>query len=328
MRRCRIFVWGMLFGVVGVLCLALACTNGLAASKNAARFGDPQAPALGAWSASGGRSLQVASPSRVDESGILPVRIVAPGQTRATVRWMGKTHVLKLSGGQAGTLLPAPADRPKSGSGMLVVKAGSEEVRRAVAVRAVRWPVQKLKVAPRYVNPPQKVLRRIASERRRTAEALSKAQPARLWKKGFVRPLERMTTTNAFGGKRFFNGQLRSRHQGLDLRGATGTPVRAAASGRVLMAEEQYYSGNMIYVDHGEGLLTFYCHLSRLDVHPGDRVQAGQILGLVGATGRVTGPHLHFGVRLRGQMVNPMALFAMSEALFDVPGRHQGRLPR
>ena len=323
--RCYTSVWRTLCGVVGLLCLVLAGSDVLAASKGSASLGNPQTPVLGAWSVSGKRSLQVASPSRVDESGILPIRICAPGHARATVRWQGKTYTLQLVDGQTGTLLPAPADRPKSGTGTLVVKAGGEEVRRTVAVRAVRWPVQKLKVAPRYVNPPQQVSRRIAAERKRTAEALSRAQSARLWEQGFIRPLERMTTTNAFGGKRFFNGQLRSRHRGLDLRGATGTPVKAVASGRVLMAEEQYYSGKMVYVDHGDGLLTFYCHLSRLDVRPGERVRAGQILGLVGATGRVTGPHLHFGVRVRGQMVNPMALFAMSETLLTAPDRRQAQ---
>lgn len=317
MRRTGVLaVW---LGIVW-LCVVVAGSEVFAAARPADRAGDPQTPVLGAWSVSGSRPLQVGAPSSVDESGILPVRVVAPGQARATVRWLGKTCVLKLDGGQAETFLPAPAKRPKSGSQALVVQAGGVEVRRAVAVRAVRWPVQKLKVAPKYVNPPQSVSRRIAAERKRTAEALSRAWSERLWKGAFVQPLKRMTTTNVFGGKRFFNGELRSRHQGLDLRGATGTPVRAVASGRVLLAEEQYYSGNMIYVDHGDGLLTLYCHLLRIDVRPGERVQAGQTLGLVGATGRVTGPHLHFGVRLRGQMVNPAALFVASKALQSVPG--------
>ena len=324
MRRAGVLA--VLFGIIGLFCAAaVGGVEAFAGSSSVERAGDPQAPALGAWSVSGGRPLEVASPSSVDESGILPVRIVAPGHTRVTVRWLGKAYALKLVDGRGGTLLPAPAERSKSGLRTLIVQAGGTEVRHIVAVRAVRWPVQKLKVAPKYVNPPKSVSRRIASERKRTAEALSKAQASRLWTRGFVQPLKHMTTTNAFGGKRFFNGQLRSRHQGLDLRGATGTPVRAAASGRVLLAEEQYYSGNMIYVDHGDGLLTLYCHLSRLDVRPGDRVQAGQVLGLMGATGRVTGPHLHFGVRLRGQMVNPVALFAMSEALLSAPDRNMGR---
>ena len=311
----RVIMWGMSCLIAGLLGAVWMVTDVGAASRPAAQQGDPQAPALGKWSTSKERSLQVSSPSRVDESGIVPVRIVAPGQARVSLRWQGKTYPLKMLDGQAVTLLPAPDKRPASGSCTLEVQADGAKVRRTVAVRAVRWPVQKLSVEPRYVNPPQAVSQRIASERKRTAEALSRARAERLWQGTFVRPLKHMTTTNVFGGKRFFNGQLRSRHRGLDLRGATGTPVRSVAAGRVLLAEEQYFSGNMVYVDHGDGLLTLYCHLSRIDVRPGERVRAGQTLGLVGATGRVTGPHLHLGVRLRGQMVNPLALFALPEAL-------------
>ncbi|MBO4312006.1 MAG: M23 family metallopeptidase, partial [Desulfovibrionaceae bacterium] len=101
------------------------------------------------------------------------------------------------------------------------------------------------------------------------------------------------------------------RHMGADMRAAEGTPIRAAAAGRVLLAEDQYYGGNLVYIDHGQGLMTLYCHCSRLNVRPGDWVAAGQVIGLAGSTGRVTGPHLHLGVRLYGEMLNPLSLFLL-----------------
>ena len=111
-----------------------------------------------------------------------------------------------------------------------------------------------------------------------------------------------------FGTRRVFNGELQSQHNGADYRAQTGDPIRAAAAGVVRLAKDLFYSGNAVIVDHGAGVFTSYSHLSRIDVKPGDMVTDGQVLGLVGATGRVTGPHLHWGVSINRAMVDPALL--------------------
>jgi len=114
--------------------------------------------------------------------------------------------------------------------------------------------------------------------------------------------------SSAFGLRRVFNGQPRSQHKGLDLRGSAGTSVLAAADGTVALVEELYFSGNVVYVDHGLGLFSMYAHLSAFDVRPGQRVSRGQVLGRVGSTGRSTGPHLHLGCYVLGTAVDPVPL--------------------
>ena len=105
-----------------------------------------------------------------------------------------------------------------------------------------------------------------------------------------------------------FNGELRSYHRGVDLRGAEGTPIKAMADGKVVIAQNMYFAGNTVYLDHGQGVISSYAHMSRLDVKPGEMVKAGQQIGLVGATGRVTGPHLHLGLNILGVAVDPLSL--------------------
>ena len=207
---------------------------------------------------------------------------------------------------EASILLPVPVNASKN----MLVRAYAEKLKTdaTIRVKKIAWPRQNISVNKNYVTPPGETLDRIAADRKKTAAVLSRISPERYWHGPFQRPVPGVVTS-AFGGKRVFNGEVRSYHRGVDLRAPQGTPILALADGRVAIAENMYYSGNVVFIDHGLGAVSSYAHMSRLDVHPGDRVTAGQQIGLSGATGRVTGPHLHLGLNILGQAVDPLSLF-------------------
>ena len=185
--------------------------------------------------------------------------------------------------------------------------AGTLTGKATVKVLKVKWPEQQISVKKTFVNPPKEAMKRIDAERKKSSEAINRVTPERYWRGEFQRPVPGVVTS-AFGGRRMFNGELRSYHRGVDLRGAEGTPIKAVADGKVAIAQNMYFAGNTVYLDHGQGVVSSYAHMSRLDVKPGEMVKAGQQIGLVGATGRVTGPHLHLGVNILGVAVDPLSL--------------------
>jgi murein DD-endopeptidase MepM/ murein hydrolase activator NlpD len=166
----------------------------------------------------------------------------------------------------------------------------------------------------------------IAREAERNRRALASVRPEKEWELPLLRPVGG-GVSSAFGGRRVVNGEPRSPHRGTDLRGAEGTPVRASAAGTVLLAEPQYFSGNVIFLDHGLGVVSSYAHLSSFDVRPGDRVERGQAIGKVGATGRVTGPHLHLGLFIQGIAVDAVPLFSLPLRHTGGPTREDPRPP-
>jgi murein DD-endopeptidase MepM/ murein hydrolase activator NlpD len=180
-----------------------------------------------------------------------------------------------------------------------------------------RW----LTVDPAFVNPPATVQARIARE----ADALG-----RLWQSSNARPLwdgpfapaVPHAANSAFGTRSVFNDEPRSAHGGADFRSPAGTPVRSPAGGRVLLAGDLYFTGGTVMLDHGAGLISLFAHLSSIDVAPDAVVKAGDVLGKVGATGRVTGPHLHWTVRASGARVDPLAVL---HVLGAAPGTARDR---
>ena len=185
--------------------------------------------------------------------------------------------------------------------------AGAKPFVRDITITANTFETQELTVEGRYVNPPQSVQARIEKERARSREALSLKTPEQLWSLPFTRPVPGVVTSS-FGLRRVFNKEPRAPHMGLDLRGAEGTPIAACAAGMVVLAEEQYYAGNCVYINHGMGVISSYMHMSALNVKEGQTVARGERIGSVGATGRVTGPHLHLGVSILGTPVDPLPL--------------------
>jgi hypothetical protein len=188
--------------------------------------------------------------------------------------------------------------------------SGSQRLEHSIAVVPKQFRTRRLTVDSAYVDPPAAVQARIAEEARLLAAIWTDSAANRLWTGGFVRPVPQ-EANSAFGTRSIFNGQARSPHGGADFLSPAGTPVKAPNHGRVVLARDLYYTGGTVAVDHGLGLVSLFAHLSRIDVAEGDLVTPGQVLGQVGATGRVTGPHLHWTLRLGGARVDPLSLLAV-----------------
>ena len=167
-----------------------------------------------------------------------------------------------------------------------------------------------LTVDPDFVSPPPDMEARIVREAAEIEQMWNAGAAERLWTKPFTRPVPGQPNS-AFGSRSVYNGVPRSPHGGADFPGRTGTPIHAPNAGRVVMARELYFTGNTVVIDHGLGLFSLLAHLSRIDVREGDLLSEADLVGAVGATGRVTGPHLHWAVRLNGSRVDPMSLLAM-----------------
>ncbi|MFQ5739826.1 MAG: M23 family metallopeptidase [Acidobacteriota bacterium] len=184
-----------------------------------------------------------------------------------------------------------------------------------LTIRNKSFATRFLKVKEKFVNPPPSVLARIRRESKRVSAIFAAVGPQRLWEGAFRLPVPG-APTSGFGKRSVLNGKPRSPHSGTDFRAVSGTAVRAPNNGRVVLADHLYYSGNTIIIDHGLGLYSYLAHLSSFSVREHDKVQAGEVIGYVGATGRVTGPHLHWTVRLIEARVDP-------ESLIDVlsPGQ-------
>ena len=234
---------------------------------------------------------------------------------RILVRWMDREFVPSVSqwNGRhvAIALLGTDVLTIKPGRQKLLVRAwagGKETVwQRSVLIVGRTYPRQALSLPSKMVTPPTVELERIKAERARTRHAKNTWSDQRLWQLPFHRPVEGKCTS-VYGLKRVLNGKSKNPHRGLDFRAPKGTAVEAVADGRVILAESHYYAGNSMYIDHGNGVISLYFHLSNFDVSPGDIVKRRQVIGRSGCTGRSTGPHLHLSISVQGQLVDPTPL--------------------
>jgi murein DD-endopeptidase MepM/ murein hydrolase activator NlpD len=183
---------------------------------------------------------------------------------------------------------------------------------RKFSVGRAKYPKIKveLSVDQKFTEPTPEQLKEIDESKKIKEEYLNRVSPDREWAGRFVAPAD-AAISDVFGSERIFNGKTSSPHQGLDFRVPTGTPVAAMNNGTVLLARPLYYEGNFIVLDHGQGLLTLYLHLSEFKVKEGDVVKRGQEIGLSGGTGRATGPHLHVAVRWQGTYLDPARLIQL-----------------
>ncbi len=197
--------------------------------------------------------------------------------------------------------------KPQKTKAVVVYKESGKKRNKSIPITIVegKYKIEKLSVDPSRAKISQKNRKRIKREIKEAKKLYSHFSPDRYWSEPFIRPLDSKITSR-FGNRRLFNGMLKSYHSGTDFRASTGTPIVAINDGMVVYVGNRFFAGNTVVVDHGEGIFTSYSHLSAFSVHEGDIVFQGDVVGLAGATGRVTGPHLHFGVNIHGVKVDPM----------------------
>ncbi|MFO1224799.1 MAG: peptidoglycan DD-metalloendopeptidase family protein [Burkholderiaceae bacterium] len=260
-----------------------------------------------------GPAVAADMPASTPVPGGVAVLPIGPAATRPQAYTEQQVPVLVLGDAKGWSAVVGIPLSARPGPGAITVRgAGKSERRISYRIQPKKYAEQHLKVPQAKVDLSPEDLARYERERTHQVEVIathSAAWPDGLW----MRQPTPGALSSSFGKRRFFNGQPRNPHSGLDIAAETGTPVVAAAAGRVIDTGDYFFNGNTVWIDHGAGLLTMYCHLSALDVKLGDSVAAGDRIGAVGATGRVTGAHLHWSVSLNRTMVDP-ALFLREAA--------------
>ncbi len=228
------------------------------------------------------------------------------------IHWQGKTLPLAVAKDEdtVQVLLAAGLQRKKGEYPLVLtfIQDGHKRtVQKTIKVKEGKYPVQCLTLPKKMVNLSKKSLSRHYKEKKEVAKALAALRPGRLWSLPLTRPVPG-EVSSLFGLRRFINNQPRSPHRGIDFRGGVGVPIKACAAGVVELVANHYFSGKAVYVNHGQGVMSVYFHMSKVRVHQGQVVSKGEVLGNIGKTGRVTGPHLHFGVYVLGEAVDPLPL--------------------
>jgi murein DD-endopeptidase MepM/ murein hydrolase activator NlpD len=244
------------------------------------------------------------------------IRVDAGTAAGVEGEWLGrKLEFFRGSNGLTWFALAGVDVEAAAGLSTLHITARSGEERsvdlsRTVEIQPAHYRTGSLTVAPKFVEPDAASLAQIKTEVELKAKIFAASAVEPLWSSSFHAPVA-APPTDSFGTRRMFNGKLASIHKGMDFHAASGTPVHAANSGVVVLARPLYYEGNCVVIDHGLGLYTISMHLSRIDVLEGQHVETGELVGLSGATGRVTGPHLHWAVRWRDAYLDPAKLLQL-----------------
>jgi len=262
-------------------------------------------------------------PATVESGSPELIQIRAPyALSRVEGEWLGHklqffpNHDRSAWFSLAGVDVEAPAGPSKlTITGFVGTTSGesSRDLSLQVPIHPAHYRTASITVAPKFVEPGPEEKVQIEADSKVKDKAFAEASKSDkpFWSGNFLAPVKAQPT-DSFGTRRMFNGKLASIHKGTDFRAATGTPVHAGNSGAVILAQPLYYEGNCVMIDHGQGLMSISMHLSRIDVKPGQQVTRGQQIGLSGATGRVTGPHLHWAIRWQGAMLDPAKLLKLN----------------
>lgn len=250
--------------------------------------------------------------SSVRPGDVFVLRLPAAQPPPESALFLGKSYAPLTVPGESGPVFLIGVDLDASpGAGTILLRrTGAAEERLGVTIEKRIFPEERLSLPPAMVTPPQELEKRIAREQDLAAAVYRSSGSAKLWDRRFTPPLEQPAAGN-FGRRRILNGIPKSPHAGQDYKAPAGTPVKSVAGGTVRLARDFYYSGLTLFLDHGSGLVSVYMHLEKMLVAEGESVAAGQVIGRVGSTGRATGPHLHLGVRLLEQRVDPEKLWGL-----------------
>jgi hypothetical protein len=264
-----------------------------------------------------GDGLSLSLSAGVTTQGTLLIADITGVKTHAGIagEWDGRPMPLWAEGAKAGTLHGLIGVDLEKAPGKYAWKVSWPDAMGktvscsvSVTVRAGKFPTEHLKVEKRFVQPDPEQQKRAEDEQKKMRAIYETVTPERYWDGKFRMPLKGVTTGGNFGRRRILNGEARSPHGGVDFPAPNGTAVFASQSGIIVVAEELFYSGNTVVLDHGYGIYTMYAHLSELEVKAGDKIAAGAEIGKVGATGRVTGPHLHWGLTVDHARVNALGI--------------------
>ena len=290
------------------LLFLLAAWSSVSAAGPESRL--PAAPRRG-----GTWSIEYTPPKLVNGSPVL-LEITPPTRLKSlTASWLGHDLVFEPEGDKKWIALAGISLETKPSQYPLQIRAVSAtghdiHFEQKLRIANEKYPTIELKVSKQFTEPNPEQQVEIKKDQDIKHEAFSKMTPGREWAGAFAAPVN-AETSDIFGTRRVFNGVTKSVHQGLDYRVGPGTPVSAVNSGTVILAQPLYFEGNCVVIDHGQGLLSLYLHLSELKVKTGDHVERGTEIGLSGASGRATGPHLHLAVRWQGVYVNPAVLLRL-----------------
>lgn len=257
-----------------------------------------------------------ATPARLVNGAPVFFQVTPPAKLKSlTGTWLGHELSFDASKGKGWFVLAGISLETHAGSFPLVLDGTTDSgdrltFQRSFTIARAKYPTVQLSVSKQFTEPSAEQQEKIKLDQDTKHKTFSQTSPELEWSGRFVAPVT-APVSDVFGTRRVFNGVTKSVHQGLDYRVPASTPVAAVNSGTVLLAQPLYFEGNCVMLDHGQGLLTLYLHLSEIKVKAGDHVDRGQLIGLSGATGRATGPHLHVAVRWQGVYLDPAALLTL-----------------